>query len=60
MGTGAMGFHHGQPMGYGVSQSYGLWAKTAYEPTLFPENPMGYHRVWVMTGMGYDRDDCIH
>ena len=45
-------------MDYGVLQIYGFWVQTPCEPTWWTKKPMGYDRLWVMTGMGYYRFDC--
>ena len=46
------GFYVMKVMGYGVSESYGLWIEIPRLPTRWIEKPMGYKRVWVIRAMG--------
>ena len=52
------GFLSQKGMGYGVLQVYGFWVRNYCPPTRWTENCMGFRRLWVITGMGYDRFDC--
>jgi len=45
------GFYVMKGMGYGVSESYGLWIKIPRLLTRWIEKPMGYKRVWVIRAM---------
>jgi len=45
-------------MGYGLSPKYGFLLLFMRENGRSREISMGYWRVWVMTRMGYHRDDC--
>ena len=46
-------------MGYGLLETYGLWCAFPRPPTRWTGLAMGYYRLWVFTGMGYNRFDCI-
>jgi len=53
------GFYLKGGMEYGLSQFYGLWDANPCEPSWWTDTAMGYNRLWVITGMGYGRFDCI-
>ena len=38
---------------------YGLWMQNPCGPTREIQKPMGYQRVWVIHGMGYEGVDWI-
>ena len=40
------------------AMGYGLWMQNPCEPTREIQKPMGYERVWVIHGMGYEGVDC--
>jgi len=46
------GFYVMKGMGYGVSESYGLWIEIPRLPTRWIEKRMGYKRVWVIRAIG--------
>jgi hypothetical protein len=46
-------------MDYWISEGYGLCVKLPHIPTWSLQNSMGFWRVWVIGGMGYERVDCI-
>jgi hypothetical protein len=45
-------------MGYGLLETYGLWYAFPRPPSRWTGLAMGYYRLWVFTGMGYNRFDC--
>jgi hypothetical protein len=45
-------------MDYWISEGYGLWVELLCIPTWSFQNSMGFWRVWVIRGMGYERVDC--
>lgn len=39
--------------------AYGEGGPIPCKPNWFPPKSMGYDRVWGLTGMGFDRVDCM-
>ena len=52
------GFFHRRGMGYGLWQTYGLWYAFPHPPSRWTDFAMGYYRLWVFKGMGYNRFNC--